>query len=160
MPAKKTILVAEDDSNDIYLLKLAFVKAHLNVHFEFVQDGEQLIDYLAARDSSPEHPLPELLLLDIKMPKVNGFEALEWIRRQPGLRRLLIIMLTSSDEPRDINRAYDLGANSYLVKPCGIEHLIDIAEHLYTYWLNLNRLPDCVPKQGGTKNSGEIRRTP
>jgi CheY-like chemotaxis protein len=158
MPAKKTILVAEDDSNDICLLKLAFLKAHLNVHFECVEDGEQLIKYLTTGDCSPEHPLPELVLLDIKMPKVNGFEALEWIRRQPGLKRLLIIMLTSSDEPRDINRAYDLGANSYLVKPCRIEHLIDIAEHLYTYWLNLNRTPDCVPQHQETKDPAETRR--
>ncbi|HWD92218.1 MAG TPA: response regulator [Verrucomicrobiae bacterium] len=160
MSAKKTILVAEDDSNDIYLLKLAFLKAHLNVHFDFVQDGEQLIKYLASRDCSPEHPLPELLLLDIKMPKINGFEALEWIRRQPGLKRLLIVMLTSSDEPRDINRAYDLGANSYLVKPCGMEHLIDIAEHLNKYWLNLNRMPDCGPRQVGSESFGKIRRIP
>lgn len=143
MAAKKTILVAEDDSNDIYLLKLAFLKAGLDVHFEFVQDGEQLIRYLKTGNQTTEHPIPELLLLDIKMPKINGFEALEWIRHQPGLKRLLIIMLTSSDEPRDINRAYDLGANSYLVKPCGMDHLIGIAEHLYNYWLNLNRRPDC-----------------
>src|SRR5947208_15339935 len=148
MPAKKTILVAEDDSNDIYLLKLAFLKAHLNVNFEIVQDGEQLIKYLATRDCSPEHPLPELLLLDIKVPKMNGFEVLEWVRRQPGLKRLLIIVLTSSDEPRDINRAYDLGANSYLVKPCGIEHLMGIVQHLYHYWMNLNR-PTVYPHTNG-----------
>src|SRR4051794_37121094 len=102
MSAQKTILVAEDDSNDVYLLKRAFLKAGLDVHFEFVQDGEQLIHYLKTSSRKPENPLPELLLLDIKMPKVNGFEVLEWIRRQPGLKRLLIIVLTSSDEPHDI----------------------------------------------------------
>jgi CheY-like chemotaxis protein len=158
MSAQKTILVAEDDSNDVYLLKLAFLKAGLDVHFEFVQDGEQLIQYLEAHNRTSENPLPELLLLDIKMPKVNGFEALEWIRRQPGLKRLLIVMLTSSDEPRDINRAYDLGVNSYLVKPCGIEHLIDIAEYLYNYWMNLNRHADYTPEQGRGTSPGEYRR--
>ena len=75
MSAKKTILVAEDDSNDVFLLKLAFLKAGLEVHFEFVQDGEQLIQYLKANHTR-ENPLPELVLMDIKMPKVNGFEAL------------------------------------------------------------------------------------
>jgi CheY-like chemotaxis protein len=156
MSAKNTILVAEDDTNDVYLLKLAFVKAGLDVHFEFVEDGEQLIQYLKAHERTPENPIPELLLLDIKMPKVNGFEALDWIRHQPGLKRLTIVMLTSSDEPRDINRAYDLGANSYLVKPCGIEHLIGIAEHLYNYWINLNRRPDL--EQGSNPSLAEFHR--
>jgi CheY-like chemotaxis protein len=134
--------VADDDSNDIFLLKRAFHKAGVDVHMEFLRDGEQVIRYLKGSDYKGETPIPELLLLDLKMPRVNGFEVLEWIRRQPGLRRLLIIVLTSSDEPRDINRAYDLGANSYLVKPCSIEHLTGIAEYLYKYWINLNRRPD------------------
>src|SRR5581483_1819182 len=123
----------------------------------FVQDGEQLIHYLKARTRTPENPIPELLLLDIKMPKVNGFEVLEWIRRQPGLKRLLIIMLTSSDEPHDINRAYDLGANSYLVKPCSMERLTGIAEHLYNYWINLNRRPDCAPRPANGVNPADTR---
>jgi CheY-like chemotaxis protein len=158
MPAQKTILVAEDDSNDVYLLKLAFLKAGLDVHFEFVGDGEQLIHYLEASNRTSKNPIPELLLLDIKMPKVNGFEALEWIRHQPGLKRMLIIMLTSSDEPRDINRAYDLGVNSYLVKPCGIEHLVGIAKYLYNYWMNLNRHADYSPEPGRSTSPGEYRR--
>lgn len=158
MPAQKTILVAEDDSNDVYFLKRAFSKAGLDVRFEFVQDGEQLIHYFKANDFASQKSLPELLLLDIKMPKVNGFEALEWIRQQPGLKRLLIIILTSSDEPRDINRAYDLGANSYLVKPCGIEHLTGIAENLYHYWMTLNRSPDCTLRLTGSANPVEFRR--
>jgi CheY-like chemotaxis protein len=160
MSAQKTILVAEDDSNDVYLLKLAFRKAHLDVNFEFVTDGEQLIQYLKAHEQKPGTPIPELLLLDIKMPKINGFEALEWIRKQPGLKRLLIIMLTSSDEPNDINRAYDLGANSYLVKPCGIEHLIDIAEFLYNYWMKLNRRPDWGTEGDSHKRFAEFHNRP
>src|ERR1041385_5558576 len=148
MSAQKTILVADDDSNDIYLLKRALLKAGIDIHMEFVQDGEQVIRYLKGGTPEAKTPTPELLLLDLKMPRVNGFEVLEWIRRQPGLKRLLIIVLTSSDEPRDINRAYDLGANSYLVKPCSIEHLTGIAEHLYSYWMNINRQPDCAAKSG------------
>ena len=157
MSAQKTILVADDDSNDIFLLKRAFLKAGVDVHMEFVRDGEQVIRYLKTGDRREETPMPELLLLDLKMPRVNGFEVLEWIRHQPGLRRLLIIVLTSSDEPRDINRAYDLGANSYLVKPCSIERLAGIAEHLYNYWINLNRRPD-LGRPEGSAGIRDIRR--
>ena len=139
--ARKTILVAEDDSNDIFLLKTAFQKAGIDVQMRFVEDGEQAIQYLKA---GQEHPVPELLLLDLKMPRVNGFEVLEWIRKQPRLKRMLTIVMTSSDEPRDINRAYDLGANSYLVKPSDLTHLISLAEHLHNYWMNINRHPDYV----------------
>jgi len=142
MSAQKTILVADDDPNDIYLLKRAFLKAGIDVRIEFVQDGEQVIHYLEPHKNHEDAPLPEMLILDLKMPRVNGFEVLDWIRHQPGLKRLLIVVLTSSDEPRDINRAYDLGANSYLVKPCGIEHLTSVAEYLYHYWMDLNRRPD------------------
>jgi len=142
MSARKTILVADDDSNDAFLLKRAFAKAGITAQLDFVQDGEQAIQYLKANHRTAENPVPELLLLDLKMPRVSGFEVLEWIRRQPGLKRMLIIVLTSSDEPRDINRAYDLGANSYLVKPCDIQQLIGLAEYLNNYWMNLNRHPD------------------
>jgi CheY-like chemotaxis protein len=142
MSAHRTILVADDDSNDAYLLQRAFSKAGITAQVEFVQDGEQAIEYLKTVNRTSRNPVPELLVLDLKMPRVNGFEVLEWIRRQPGLRRMLIIVLTSSDEPRDINRAYDLGANSYLVKPCDMGQLTGMAEYMNNYWLNLNRHPD------------------
>lgn len=145
MSAQRTILVADDDPNDICLLQRAFQKAGADVHIECVQDGEEAISYLKSHDGHVPDELPELVLLDIKMPRMNGFEVLDWIRRQPRFRRLLTIVLTSSDEPTDINRAYDLGANSYLVKPCSIETLTDIAQHLYTYWMNINRRPDIDP---------------
>jgi len=82
------------------------------------------------------------LLLDLKMPRINGFEVLEWVRQQPGLKRLPITVLTSSDAPQDINRAYDLGANSYLVKPFSNEVLIQVVKSLHEYWMNFNRCPD------------------
>jgi len=144
MSAQKTILVAEDDLNDTYLLKRAFLKAGIDVQMDFVEDGAQAIRYLADRNRRSHETIPELLLLDLNMPRVNGFEVLKWVRHQPGLKRMLVIVLTSSEEPGDINRAYDLGANSYLVKPCRIEHLAGIAEHLHHYWININRQPDCT----------------
>ena len=87
--------------------------------------------------------MPRLLLLDLKMPLMGGFEVLEWVRQQPGLRRLLVIVFTSSDQPQDINRAFDLGANSYLVKPNSFNQLKEIGLAMETYWVKLNRCPGC-----------------
>ena len=87
----------------------------------FVRDGQEAINYLegeAAYEDREQYPLPDLMLLDLKMPRLNGFDVLSWLRQQPGLKRLLVTVLTSSDHPNDINRAYDLGVNSYLVKKC------------------------------------------
>jgi len=146
LPAKKTILVADDDSDDVFLLQRAFSKAGINANLQFVRDGEEAICYL----QSGEHkkcPTPDLLLLDLKMPRIDGFSVLEWVRMQPGLKRLLVIVLTSSDARVDINRAYDLGANSYLVKPFSNEHLVKLVEYLQTYWLDINFAPECDPLQ-------------
>jgi len=142
MQAQQTILVADDDADDIFLLERAFSKANVSVNMTSVRDGDEAIDFLqtAAIEGGP---LPDLFLLDLKMPRMGGFEVLEWVRGQPGLRRLPILVLTSSDEPEDINRAYDLGANSYLVKPFGNEYLEGIVECLDAYWLKLNRHADC-----------------
>ena len=82
------------------------------------------------------------MLLDLKMPRKNGFEVLEWLRQQPGLKRLVVVVLTSSNLTADVNRAYKLGTNSYLVKPGDFETLINLVKSLDTYWLDLNRKPD------------------
>src|ERR1043165_7447002 len=98
-------------------------------------------------------PLPTMLLLDLKMPRVNGFEVIDWIRRQPGLRRLLVVVFTSSELPEDINHAYELGANSYLVKPTEFSELEKLARTLENYWLRLNYCADCAP---GERTDGPI----
>jgi len=85
--------------------------------------------------------LPDLLLLDLKMPRLNGFDVLNWLRQKPGLRRLLVTILTSSDQPNDINRAYDLGANSYLLKPHGTNELTELVKRVQKYWFESNQLP-------------------
>ena len=110
----------------------------------FVTDGQEAIDYLqgGAKYADREaHPLPDLLLLDLKMPKLNGFDVLSWLRRQPGLKRLLVTVLTSSDQPKDINRAYDLGANSYLLKPHNSGELSELVKRVQKYWLEINQVP-------------------
>jgi len=142
MPARKTILVADDDADDTFLLQRAFSKAGVNASLQFARDGHEAIRYLQSSDQQ-QNPTPDLLLLDLKMPRVDGFGVLQWVRSQPGLKRLLITVLTSSDCPLDVNHAYDLGANSYLVKPFSNEHLVKLVEHLETYWLGINFAPEC-----------------
>jgi DNA-binding response OmpR family regulator len=143
---KKTILIAEDDANDVFLLQWAFSKSDIHVNLRFVEDGEAAIRYLESSDQQ-QNPTPDLVLLDLKMPRLDGFDVLEWVRLQPRLKRLLVIVLTSSDSLLDVNHAYDLGANSYLVKPFYNEHLIKLVEYLQTYWLGINFAPECNPIQ-------------
>jgi len=147
MPSSQTpVLVADDDSQDTLLLQLAFEKSKMPVQLQAVADGEQAIDYLLGRNGYEDrhsHPFPQFLLLDLKMPRLNGFEVLDFVRARPGLRQLPIIILSSSDDPRDIRRAYDAGANSYLCKPHTAEGLADLLKALQAYWLKFNHFPPC-----------------
>src|SRR5438477_7510693 len=114
------ILAAEGDPTEAFLLKRAFLRAGIDVPLDFVAGGQQAIDYLDGQQGFADranHPMPTLLLLDLKMPRVDGFQVLEWIRQQPLLRRLPVVVLTNSDLAEDVNRAFDFGANSYLRKP-------------------------------------------
>jgi CheY-like chemotaxis protein len=143
--SKLIVLVAEDDVDDIAFLKRAFVKEGINVPLYFVRDGQEAIDYLSGEDpfaNRAEHPMPTLMLLDMKMPRLNGFDVIKWIRDQKVLRRLPVLVLSSSDLDKDVNRAYDLGANSYLRKPSKLEELGRMARDLETYWLKRNIYPD------------------
>ena len=140
----KRVLIAEDDPSDAFLLKRAFTLANIPATLHFVRDGQEAIDYLQGDDRYKDravYPLPDLMLLDLKMPRLNGFDVLTWLRRQPGLKRLLVTVLTSSDQPDDINRAYDLGANSYLLKPHNSSHLSELVAQVKHYWLDLTQCP-------------------
>ena len=140
-----TILIVEDDPNDVALIKRAFRKAKLVNPLQVVTDGEAVIAYLGGQapyDDRQRYPLPVIVLLDLKLPLKSGFEVLQWLRMQPKLRRLPVVILTSSSETPDINMAYELGANSYLVKPVAVDALADIFETLGLYWLVLNEKPD------------------
>jgi CheY-like chemotaxis protein len=152
------MLVAEDRAEDIEILKLAFKKAQVHVTLRFVQNGAEVIDYLKGEGrfaNRAEYPMPRLLLLDLKMPLKNGFDVLEWLRSEPGLRRLLVIVFTSSDLPHDIDRAFDLGANAYLLKPGKFERLQEIARALDAFWFKLNRFPNCAYGDGFTDPTWE-----
>ena len=139
------ILLAEDDPNDVLLIQRAFQRTHVANPLQVVRDGEEALAYLSGQGPFADrerHPLPVLLLMDLKMPRKSGLEVLEWVRQQPGLKRLPITVLTSSNQSPDINRAYELGANSYLVKPAGFDSLLELVKNLDMYWLILNEKPE------------------
>lgn len=145
MPASRpTILHVEDDPNDVLLISRAFRKAEVAAQIQVVNDGEQAVHYLSGNDSFAQReqfPVPSLVLLDLKLPRKSGIEVLEWIRAQPGLKRIPVVMLTSSKQPLDINRAYDLGVNAYLVKPVNFDALIEMVKTLDSFWLRVNERP-------------------
>jgi CheY-like chemotaxis protein len=144
-PDKASVLIAEDNVNDVFLLKNAFQEAAPKVRINVVENGEEFIRYLTPKPGAARNPIPAFVLLDLKMPKVDGFEVLQWVRHQPELRRLLIIVLSSSNEAGQINRAYDLGANSYLTKPFDYQGLTVLVRKLLSYWVDANLAPTFSP---------------
>ncbi len=144
MPEQDLILIAEDLEDDIVLIRRALQRADVQNPVQIVRNGDQVIAYLSGEGkfaNREEYPLPSLLLLDLKMPRMDGFEVLRWIRKQPGLRALRVIVLTSSEDIRDVNEAYELGANSFLVKPMDFENSVEISKFLKDYWLRKDRAP-------------------
>jgi len=136
------VLIAEDDDNDVTMLRRAFHQLSFAGATQFVSDGEQAIAYLAGQGRfgrRAEFPMPDFLLLDLKMPRKNGFDVLAWIRGQPSLAQLRIVVLTTSDDLREVNRAYQLGAASFLVKPVNFTDFKDTVQALTNYWLSHNR---------------------
>jgi CheY-like chemotaxis protein len=139
-----TILLVEDNEDDVLFLRRAFKQAGIPNPLQVVPDGRQAIDYLAGvapYASRADYPLPCLVLLDLKLPRVMGLEVLQWVRQQPELEPLPIIVLTSSPEDKDIQRANRLGANSYLVKPSSADKLLELIKALGAYWLQHNTPP-------------------
>lgn len=139
-----TILMADDDSDDRMLVKEAFEESRLNNEIHFAEDGEQLIDYLFRRGDFAHlkgEPLPGLILLDLNMPKKDGREALAEIKANPDLRRIPIVILTTSRAEEDILRTYDLGANSFITKPVTFESLVHVVQVLGNYWVEIVELP-------------------
>jgi CheY-like chemotaxis protein len=139
------ILLVEDNLDHVVLILRAFRKGGLLNPVCVVNDGVQAIEYLDGQGkyaSRLEYPLPSLVLLDLKMPNKNGFEVLEWIRQQPAFRWLRVVVLTTSESLSDVNRAYDLGANSFLVKPIDLEQFVNLTRVIKGHWLWVSKPPD------------------
>jgi CheY-like chemotaxis protein len=159
MSDQALILLVEDSETDVLLTRRAFSKANLLNPLQVVSDGEEAIAYLKGEGkyaNRAEYPLPELMLLDLKLPNRNGFEVLRWIRQQPEFRALRVVVLTSSDQIRDVNQAYQLGANSFLVKPVDFEHFVQVSQAVKGYWLWMSRAPEVSrPAKEGHHNQDE-----
>src|SRR5216117_1361765 len=139
------ILLAEDNEDDITLTRKAFAKANLLNPLQVVKNGQEAINYLKGEGpyaNRVEYPLPDLLLLDLKLPGLDGFDVLRWVRQQPGLSGLRVVVLTASDKIKDVNLAYQLGANSFLVKPVDFEHFVEMSKTLKGYWLWMSKTPE------------------
>jgi len=144
MLENKIILLVEDDPNDVVLIQRAFQKAGLHNSLKLVRNGDEAIEYLSGQEGYADReqfPLPFLILLDLKMPGTDGFEVLAWARNTPSLKRLLIVVLTSSNLQSDVDKAYELGANSYLVKPVEFNDMVNLIQRFEVYWSEINRTP-------------------
>jgi CheY-like chemotaxis protein len=134
------ILHVEDNPDDVMLMSLAFNKAGIGARLQVANDGFEAITALETT-AVPGISPPICVLLDVKLPRMSGLEVLSWIRSQPHLKRLPVILLTSSHESSDVNRAYDLGANSFLVKPPDLESLTMLVKTVAHYWVQTNIRP-------------------
>lgn len=139
-----TILLVEDNEDDAFLMKRALSDAGVECNLQIAEDGQQALDYLAGTGPYADRtafPRPNIVFLDLKLPLKSGHEVLEWIRHEPALENLIVIVLTSSSEPVDVTRAYKLGANSYVVKPPTVRQLQELAEAFKLWWLKQNKSP-------------------
>jgi CheY-like chemotaxis protein len=140
----KTILLAEDNPKDVELILEAMADNRLANQVVVVHDGVEAMEYLRCEGKfatrKPENPA--VILLDIKMPRMGGIEVLRTIRKDEKLKRIPVIMLTSSREEKDLNQSYDLGVNAYVVKPVGFQQFIDAVKQIGGFWAVLNELPN------------------
>lgn len=138
-----TILLAEDDENDVFFLRRAFREAGITNPMAVTRNGQEAIDYLSGSAKLPneKNPIPCLMILDLKMPVKTGMDVLEWLREQTDLSGLPVIILSSSAQPHDIDRAYRLGVNAFVSKPSSVEDRLAMAQAINNFWLKFNETP-------------------
>jgi len=147
MDRNALILLIEDSEDDCILMQRAFRKAKILNPLLTIRSGEEAMEYLSGLGKYNDralHPLPSLVLLDLKMPGIDGFEVLKWIRGQPWLKALRVVILTSSNQIWDVNLAYKLGANSFLVKPVDLDRFVELSQAVSGYWLWLDKEPEAI----------------
>jgi CheY-like chemotaxis protein len=138
------ILQVEDEANEVFLLQHAFRQAGITNPVQVATDGQMAIDYLSGKGRFSDrsiHPLPGLILLDLKLPRRSGREVLEWLRSQPNLYKIVVIVFTSAQYVGDVDLAYELGANSFVIKPVEFSQYIEFARLLKGWWLQHNQFP-------------------
>jgi CheY-like chemotaxis protein len=139
------ILVVEDSDDQVFILQLGFKKAEILDQVQVASTGEEAIAYLAGTgrySDWDQYPLPSMVLLDLKLPGISGFEVLKWIRQQPSLKTLRVAMLTSSDMPQEIQHAYELGVNTFLTKPVDLDKLVEMIKVLHAHWVKHAPAPE------------------
>lgn len=144
------VLLVDDREDDVVLTEQAFARATVPNQLIAVRDGAEAIAYLQGEGrfvNRAEFPLPDLLLLDINMPKVDGFDVLKWVRSNPELSNLRVVMLTTSDQMNDIDKAYSLGVNSYVVKPVKFNSFVELIGFLLRFWFENSRAPNLPVSQ-------------
>ncbi|PAW77628.1 MAG: hypothetical protein B9S32_10115 [Verrucomicrobia bacterium Tous-C9LFEB] len=135
----RIILMVEDNDDDAFITSRAFNSAQVDVTIKRAEDGQSAMDYLEGGGVYADrktYPLPDIVLLDLKLPRKSGLEVLQWVRKHPTLHPMVILVLTSSSERADVEAAYQLHVNAYVVKPTSINHMVDIARHIHSFWLN------------------------
>ncbi len=158
---ESTLLLVEDDEDDVFFMQRALGKAKIVLPMKVVVDGRQALDYLGGLGVHADrtaYPIPAIIFLDLKLPYVDGFEVLQWTRQQPSLKEITVLILTSSPEERDRQKAMDLGAKDYLVKPPTVEMLVSAMRFLQQPSAPLSPLN--VPKVPPTQRSGYSPETP
>ena len=146
-----TILIVDDDENDIFFVKRAFSEINVHCTFHVMKNGQECVDYLAGIGDYSDrglYPLPMMILMDLKMPIMDGFQVLAWLRARPGIKVIPTIVFSSSDIASDITRAYELGANSFMTKSVTYDGLLLKLQTLSQYWLEHCKHPQVADGDG------------
>ena len=161
----KVILLAEDFDDDVAHLQMVFKKVGVANPVVIVHDGDEVVDYLEGKGAFTDrvrYPLPGILLLDLNMPRMGGFEVLEWLQGHPNSKEILVVVLTGNAGVWDMNRAYALGAHSFLVKPCHPEDLINLRKTFPEHWVEFTPTNGALvarkPADGSVQNLGNAAR--
>jgi two-component system, response regulator len=146
-----TILLVEDDEDDVFLIRRACETAGIAGEITSAENGKAAVTFLEALSASPgaAQKSPEFIFLDLNMPVMNGLDFLRWLRSQARWRKLPVLVLTTSEDPRDISAAYELGANAYLVKPNSLADFAEMLRAVGSFWLRFNRSPQTADRAGG-----------